>query len=75
MNIVEGTARNMGVAIKGLNDKELAEQGKEAALEEAEAAKREAELEAAEEANKNATIGEVEVINDKANESEESEEK
>ena len=24
MNIVEGTARNMGVAIKGLNDKELA---------------------------------------------------
>ena len=75
MNILEGTARNMGVAIKGINDKELAEQGKEAALEEAEAAKREAELEAAEEANKNATMGEVEVINDKANESEESEEK
>ncbi len=75
MNIVEGTARNMGVAIKGLNDKELAEQGKEAALEEAEAAKREAELEAAEEANKNATMSEVEVINDKAKESEESEEK
>ena len=73
MNIVEGTARNMGVAIKGLNDKELAEQGKEAALEEAEAAKREAELEAAEEANKNATIGEVEVINDKSKETEEEE--
>ena len=75
MNIVEGTARNMGVAIKGLNDKELAEQGKEAALEAAEAAKREAELEAAEEANKNATIGEVEVIKDKTKETEESEEK
>ena len=49
------------------------EQGKEAALEEAEAAKREAELEAAEEANKNATIGEVEVINDKSKETEEEE--
>ena len=73
MKIVEGTARNMGVAIEGLNDKELAEQGKEAALEEAEAAKREAELEAAEEANKNATIGEVEVINDKSKETEEEE--
>lgn len=73
MNIVEGTARNMGVAIEGLNDKELAEQGKEAALEEAEAAKREAELEAAEEANKTATIGEVEVINDKSKETEEEE--
>ena len=71
MNIVEGTARNMGVAIQGLNDKELAEQGKEAAIEEAEAAKREAELEAAEEANKNATIGEVEVIKDKSKETEE----
>ena len=71
MNIVEGTARNMGVAIQGLNDKELAEQGAEAAKEEAEAAKREAELEAAEEASKNATIGEVEVINDKAKDTEE----
>ena len=45
MNIVEGTARNMGVAIKGLNDKELAEQGKEALEAEKEQAVREALLE------------------------------
>lgn len=44
MNIIEGTARNMGIAVKGLNDAELAEQGKEAAKEEAEMAKRDAEL-------------------------------
>ena len=45
MNIVEGTARNMGVAVKGLNDKELAEQGKEALESEKEQAAREALLE------------------------------
>ena len=45
MNIVEGTARNMGVAIKGLNDKELAEQGKEAREAEKEQKAREALLE------------------------------
>jgi large subunit ribosomal protein L11 len=44
MNIIEGTARNMGIAVKGLNDKELAEQEKEAVKEEAEMAKRDAEL-------------------------------
>lgn len=44
MNIIEGTARNMGVAIKGVNDAEMAEQAKEAAIEEAELAKRDAEL-------------------------------
>lgn len=44
MNIVEGTARNMGVAVKGVNDAELAEQAKEAEKEAAEAAKRDAEL-------------------------------
>ena len=44
MNIIEGTARNMGVAVKGLNDQEMAEQAKEAAIEEAELAKRDAEL-------------------------------
>lgn len=44
MNIVEGTARNMGVAIKGINDLELAEQAKEALAEEKEQAKREAQL-------------------------------
>ena len=45
MNIVEGTARNMGVSIKGLNDKELAEQGKEALEAEKEQKAREALLE------------------------------
>ena len=44
MNIIEGTARNMGIAIKGVNDAELAEQAKEARKEEAEAAKRDQEL-------------------------------
>ena len=45
MNILDGTARNMGVAIKGLNDKELAEQGKEALEAEKEQKAREALLE------------------------------
>ena len=49
MNIIEGTARNMGIAIKGVNDKELQEQAAEAAVEEEKQAKREAELEAMEE--------------------------
>ena len=49
MEIIAGTARNMGIAIKGYNDAELAEQAAEAKQEEAERAKREnqlAELEA-----------------------------
>ncbi len=45
MKIIEGTARNMGVAVKGVNDKELAEQAKEAEEKEKEMAEREAELE------------------------------
>ena len=49
IDIVAGTARNMGIAVKGLNDSELAEQAKEAERAEAQAAKLEAELEAAEE--------------------------
>ena len=48
MKIVEGTARNMGVAVKGVNDKELAEQAKEAEAHEKEMAARAAELEAME---------------------------
>ena len=44
MNIIEGTARNMGIAVKGVNDAELAEQAAEARKEEAEAAIRHAEL-------------------------------
>ncbi len=64
MKTVEGTARNMGVAVKGLNDKELAEQAKEAQKEEAEKAKRDAEL-AEMEASANDTSVDVEVINEK----------
>ena len=44
MKIVAGTARNMGIAIKGINDQELAEQEAEAIIEEKEQAEREAEL-------------------------------
>ena len=51
MRIIEGTARNMGIAIKGVNDAELAAQGAEAAAAEKEAAKQEARLEAMEAAN------------------------
>ena len=68
MNIIEGTARNMGVAIKGLNGAELAEQGAEAAKEEAEAAKREAALEEMEAEAKENHTAEVEVITEKAKE-------
>ncbi len=71
MNIVEGTARNMGIAITGRNDKELQEQAKEAASEEAEMAKREAELEAMEEEAKADTSVEVPVIGDEDKETEE----
>ena len=63
MNIIEGTARNMGVAIKGVNDAELMEQAAEAKKEEAERAKREeelAEMEASAKVETNAS--EVEVI-------------
>jgi hypothetical protein len=52
INIVAGTARNMGIAIKGLNDSELADQAKEAAASAANAAKLEADLEAMEESAK-----------------------
>ena len=62
MNIIEGTARNMGVAVKGVNDQELAEQAAEAAEKEKEMAAREAELaemEAEVEAHKEAEPTEV----------------
>lgn len=59
MKIVEGTARNMGIAVEGVNDKELEEEAKEAQLEEAEAAKREAKLAALEEENKQEVVPEV----------------
>lgn len=39
MNIIAGTARNMGIAVKGLNDAEMAEQAEEAKEAEMEMAK------------------------------------
>jgi large subunit ribosomal protein L11 len=68
MKSIEGTARNMGVAVKGVNDAELAEQQKEAAAAEIEAAKREAELEEMEAEVKEEHSAEVEVINEKSEE-------
>jgi large subunit ribosomal protein L11 len=62
MKIIEGTARNMGIAVKGVNDAELAEQQKEAQAEEAEAAKREAELAEMEAKTKEEQSADVEVI-------------
>ena len=70
MRIVEGTARNMGVAVKGVNDQELAEQGAEAAAAEAEQAKRDAELAAMEESAADTNV-EAEVITEKEDTTEE----
>ena len=64
MDIVIGTARNMGIAVKGVTDAEMAEQAAEAAEAEKEAAKLEAELEEMEESAKAMSEGanvEVEV--------------
>ena len=77
MNTVAGTARNMGIAVKGLNDAELAEQEKEAEEAEAQAAKLEADLEAMEESAKALADGanvEVEVTHQDTKEETESEE-
>ena len=71
MNIVEGTARNMGIAISGRNDKELAEQAAEALEEEKEAAKREAELEEMEQEVGNTDVSSVEAMNEKPEETKE----
>src|SRR5574344_222019 len=57
IEIVAGTARNMGIAIKGVNDAELAEQAREALEEEAQAAKMEAELAELEESAKELSSG------------------
>lgn len=74
MNIIEGTARNMGVAVKGVNDAELAEQAKEAAQKEAELAKRAEELAEMETEAKELAEAEVEVIEEKSEDSEETKE-
>ena len=75
MEIVIGTARNMGIAVKGVTDAEMAEQAAEAAEAEKEAAKLEAELEEMEESAKAMSEGanvEVEVTaQDKQEETEE----
>ena len=70
MNTVAGTARNMGVAIKGVNDAELQEQAAEALKEEAEMAKREAELAEMEQEAKDMAEAakEVEVIDEEKSE-------
>ena len=75
MKIIEGTARNMGIAVKGVNDAELAEQAAEAKAEEAERAKSVemlAEMEA--EAQSEHDASNVEVINEKNNEEENNQE-
>ena len=69
IKILEGTARNMGIAVKGLNDKELAEQGIEAKKEEKEAAKREEVLQEMEESVKEFNA-EVPVIGEEENKEE-----
>ena len=71
MKIIEGTARNMGIAVKGLNDQELAEQQKEAEAEAVKEAKREAELAKMEE--EASETHEVEIINEKDNEEQQAE--
>ena len=75
MKIIEGTARNMGIAIKGVNDQELLAQAAEAKKEEAERAKREEELAALEaEAAEMAEASSVEVATVEEETKEEAEE-
>lgn len=74
MKIVAGTARNMGIAVEGLNDEELLEQAEEAKEAEAEMAKLDAEfaeMEAEAKASAGAEIPEVETTAQKAETTEE----
>ena len=69
MKIVAGTARNMGIAVKGLNDTELENQAEEAKEAEAEMAKLDAEfaeMEAEAKANADKEVPEVESTEQKA---------
>lgn len=69
MKIVAGTARNMGIAVKGLNDTELENQAEEAKAAEAEMAKLDAEfaeMEAEAKANADKEVPEVESTEQKA---------
>lgn len=72
MKIIEGTARNMGIAVKGLNDQELMEQAKEAQKEAAEREKREEELAEMEAEAQTDVSAEVEVIGKDKEQAEES---
>ncbi len=74
MKIVAGTARNMGIAVEGLNDEELLEQAEEAKEAEAEMAKLDAEfaeMEAEAKAGASAETPEVETTAQKAETTEE----
>lgn len=74
MQIIAGTARNMGIAVKGFNDAELQEQAEEAKKEEAERAKREeqlAELEAEAQEMADTTLSEVEQSSEEEEQTEE----
>ncbi len=73
MEEIAGTARNMGIAVKGLNDAELAEQAAEAAEEEREQAKRDAELEELEAEAKEMATASAEVPTHADEEAEQSE--
>jgi len=72
IKIVTGTATNMGIAIKGVTDTEMAEQAEQARLEEIEMAKREAELEKME--SELAEEVEPEVLTEKETDEEETDE-
>ncbi len=61
MATIEGTARNMGIAIEGINDAELLEQAKEAQAHEVEMAKKDKELAELEEEAKELASGNIEV--------------
>ncbi len=72
MKIIEGTARNMGIAIEGLNDAELKEQEKEAEIAEKEAEKRAEQLEQLEaEAKEINEAKDVELVDAKEEQTEE----
>lgn len=72
MRIVAGTARNMGIAVEGMNDEELAEQAEEAKEAEAEMAKLDAEFAEMElEAKADKELPEVEATGQKTENTEE----
>ena len=74
INIVAGTARNMGIAVKGLNDQELQEQAREAHEAEIQAQKLEAELEQMEESAKAMAEGSANVEVESTEQAKEAEE-